>query len=298
MRPESLALASSLNNLAYDYLEMGRFDDAEPLYRRALAMHEKLLGPNHPKVGLSLNNLAEISWHQNDLEEAESLYRRALAIKLKTIGLLHPSTEKTVNNLAQIYREQGRYQEAYHLFEDSVAIAEKTLGPDHPDVARALNNWSSIYFDLGDYETATRLLLEAIAIRERNGQIKHPSLANTFFNLAGAHEEAGLEVESKSLVEVGRALWRDKDLGPEDASLIADLEPLVEVYLGSGSDQEAAWLLEFVIAFKEEIYGIESQEVADSLEDYASVLKILGQFDEALVVEDRAAVMRENLAQD
>ncbi len=34
--------------------------DAEPLYKRALAMLEKALGPEHPHVAASLNNLAEL----------------------------------------------------------------------------------------------------------------------------------------------------------------------------------------------------------------------------------------------
>ncbi|MEN0064876.1 MAG: tetratricopeptide repeat protein [Myxococcota bacterium] len=32
--------------------------EAEPLYRRALALTEAALGPDHPSVGTPLNNLA------------------------------------------------------------------------------------------------------------------------------------------------------------------------------------------------------------------------------------------------
>ncbi len=50
----------SLNNLADLYQKQGRYADAEPLYKRALAIREKALGPNHPDVASSLNNLAEL----------------------------------------------------------------------------------------------------------------------------------------------------------------------------------------------------------------------------------------------
>ena len=33
---------------------------AEPLYKRALAIREKILGPAHPHVAASLNNLAAL----------------------------------------------------------------------------------------------------------------------------------------------------------------------------------------------------------------------------------------------
>lgn len=36
----------------------GNYDEAEPLFTRALAIREKALGPEHPDVASSLNNLA------------------------------------------------------------------------------------------------------------------------------------------------------------------------------------------------------------------------------------------------
>ncbi len=39
-------------------LAQGRYADAEPLYKRALAIHEKVLGPEHPLVAQSLENYA------------------------------------------------------------------------------------------------------------------------------------------------------------------------------------------------------------------------------------------------
>jgi hypothetical protein len=43
-------VATNLNNLAGLYDEQGRYVDAEPLYKRALAISEKALGPDHPNV--------------------------------------------------------------------------------------------------------------------------------------------------------------------------------------------------------------------------------------------------------
>jgi hypothetical protein len=35
-------------------------DEAEPFYRRALAIDEQGLGPNHPRVASHLSNLAQL----------------------------------------------------------------------------------------------------------------------------------------------------------------------------------------------------------------------------------------------
>jgi hypothetical protein len=48
---DSLALLASL------YHDQDRYADAEPLYRRTLAIREKGLGPEHPRVAVSLNDL-------------------------------------------------------------------------------------------------------------------------------------------------------------------------------------------------------------------------------------------------
>jgi tetratricopeptide (TPR) repeat protein len=50
--------ATSLNNLSALYRAQGKDEQAEPLYQRALAIHEQQLGPLHPATATSLNNLA------------------------------------------------------------------------------------------------------------------------------------------------------------------------------------------------------------------------------------------------
>ncbi len=62
--PEDRRLATSLNNLAelYNlealYYTQGKYAQAEPRYKRALAIWDKALGPEHPNVAASLENRA------------------------------------------------------------------------------------------------------------------------------------------------------------------------------------------------------------------------------------------------
>jgi tetratricopeptide (TPR) repeat protein len=77
---------NNLNNLAKLLQTTNRLAEAEPLYRRALAIGEANLGPDHPDVAIHLNNLAELLRATNRLAEAEPLYRRALAIGEASLG--------------------------------------------------------------------------------------------------------------------------------------------------------------------------------------------------------------------
>jgi len=78
--------AASLNNLAMLYRSQGRYAEAEPLYKRAFAIWEKTLGPEHPYTAQSLDNLAELHLAQGQYREAETLFKQALAIKESTLG--------------------------------------------------------------------------------------------------------------------------------------------------------------------------------------------------------------------
>ena len=50
----------TLNNLALLLHRTNRLAEAEPLFRRALALSEASYGRNHPQVAIRLNNLAAL----------------------------------------------------------------------------------------------------------------------------------------------------------------------------------------------------------------------------------------------
>ena len=78
-----------------------RLAEAEPLFRRALAIFEQSYGDEHPDVTNGLNNLAVLLSATNRLAEAEPLMRRMVGILLKftqATGHQHPNQEVAVGN--------------------------------------------------------------------------------------------------------------------------------------------------------------------------------------------------------
>jgi hypothetical protein len=61
-----------LSNLAGLLTETNRHAEAEPLYRRALAIFEKSFGPDHPNVGIVRDNLASLMKDTNRQPKAET----------------------------------------------------------------------------------------------------------------------------------------------------------------------------------------------------------------------------------
>ena len=124
-------VARDLNNLGLLLKEKGDYAGAEPLYRRALAIDEKALGPDHPDVAIDLNNLAVLLKTKGDYAGAEPLYRRALATNEKVLGPDNPEVAMNVNNLAVLLDDKGDYVAAEPLYRRALAIDQKVLGPEH-----------------------------------------------------------------------------------------------------------------------------------------------------------------------
>jgi len=120
--PNNPNVAISLNNLALFYNAQKQYSQAEPLYKRVLAISRKTLGPDHPNVALSLNNLAGLYKDQGKYPHAEPLFRQALAISEKVLGRGHPHVATSLENLAQLYREIGHPDKAEPLDKRAAAI--------------------------------------------------------------------------------------------------------------------------------------------------------------------------------
>src|SRR4051794_22041616 len=71
----SIEEAQQLNDQALKLHALGRYDEAIPLAQRALAIHEKVLGPEHSDTAMALNNLAYVYYATGAYAEAEPLYR-------------------------------------------------------------------------------------------------------------------------------------------------------------------------------------------------------------------------------
>ena len=120
----SRVTASLLRKRASLYYAMGRYDDAEPLYVRLLALLETELGPDHPRVVFGLNNLAAFYLEQGKYAEAEPAYAKALKSLETALGPEHPEAANGLNNLAGIYKQQGKLATAEPLFVRALAIRE------------------------------------------------------------------------------------------------------------------------------------------------------------------------------
>jgi tetratricopeptide (TPR) repeat protein len=192
---------SLLNQIGYYLDDKAEYDQAKPLYERALAIREKVFGEEHPDVATSLNNLALLYDNQGEYEQAKPLYERALAIYENVYGKEHPDVATDLNNLAGLYRIQGEYEQAKLLYERALAIREKVFGKEHPSVATSLNSLALLYDNQGEYEQAKPLYERALAIFEKVHGKEHPDVANSLWCLAVWYDNQSEYKQAKPLYE-------------------------------------------------------------------------------------------------
>jgi tetratricopeptide (TPR) repeat protein len=109
------------------YESQGRYGEAEPLFKRSLAIREKARGPDHPDVARSLSSLAELYRSQGRDDEAEPLLKRALEIRRKARGGEHQ------NETASLQVEDKSANPA-----GGPVTAARNPGPDYARIQRSL----------------------------------------------------------------------------------------------------------------------------------------------------------------
>ena len=191
--------------------------DGQALYKRALAIRQKALGPEHTDVANTLNTLAQLYVVLGQYGEAEVLFKRSLAIFEKAYGPESRNVGVALGNLAVLYQTQGRSAEAEPLFKRTIAVIEKTLGPNHPYVGTALNNLAFIYEGQRRYAEAEPLFKRTIAILEAALGPDHPDVGTGLNNLAALYGSQARYSDSEPLLLRALAII-EKALGPEHAS--------------------------------------------------------------------------------
>jgi tetratricopeptide (TPR) repeat protein len=103
--PDHPNMAIRLHDLAVFYGKQGKYEQAEPLYQRALTIFERVLGPDHPDTARNLHDLAALYADQGKYEQAEPLYQRALEICERVLGLEHPNTIRVRDNYTELLQK-------------------------------------------------------------------------------------------------------------------------------------------------------------------------------------------------
>ena len=248
---EFLEAARLLQRMGEYLLARAQYAEGEPIYQNALALHERLLGPDHPETAHTLSGQASLYYALGKYGQAEPLYQRALAICEQALEPGHVGVANILNELALLYNALGKYGQAEPLFLRALHIREQALGQAHPYVATTLNGLAQLYREQGKYTQAEPLYQRALHIREQTLGQEHPDLATTLNGLAQLYRDQGKDEQAEFFYL--RALHiREQVLGQEHPDVAIVLSNLAELYQNQGKYAQAEPLFHHAIHILEQ----------------------------------------------
>jgi hypothetical protein len=102
------------------YFKQKKYEQVEPLLLRAIAIIEKLKGPERAEMAPPLKALADLKRAEGKNDEAHSYYQRAFMIREKLLAI-NPNDRKALNDLAwfQATCPDEQFRNAKSAFENA-----------------------------------------------------------------------------------------------------------------------------------------------------------------------------------
>lgn len=159
----NLKILEIYNNYGGHLRNLGLYEKAEKILRKAVICAKTVRGKEHPDYATTLVNLANLLRMMKQWEESEALFYQALALYKITIGESHFIYAGTMNNLGLLYYEQGKLERAKECLEHSLHILEGKAEYIIP-YATTLHNLVDIYKKEGNLTLAEETLKKEIQI--------------------------------------------------------------------------------------------------------------------------------------
>lgn len=226
------ALARARRSHARLLMEFGRYDEAEPQLRAALATFETLSPQDREArdaIADTLNDLASAHERSGRLDDAETLYRRTLAMRRDEHGDTHPSVADALGDIGRVLRHRGRHDEAVTLFEQALGINRKRLTGAYPELANSLSDLAWARSGRGEHAAAATLYAEALAVMREAVGDRHPGVALVMNNQAITLRDQGDVAQARTLLEQALAIRRDA-LGPRHEMVALNLNDLGQLH--------------------------------------------------------------------
>jgi len=231
-------LIYAINGLAKIRSQEGYYDQADELYRRALALATDSLGPEHPRIGSLLNNIAVLYSNQGLDTEALDYFTRAKDIWVKAYGQNHSTVALALGNIAGTYVDLGEYRQAIAIEYQAIAIQESIRDQDTGDLATHYLSLARALTLLGDFEAARAAYRHAFDIVAHAESINFELVAVNMEFLAKEFMKIDRYEDAESLYRNTLVLW-DQVKDPPLDNKIHNLEELAKIMRATKREEEA-----------------------------------------------------------
>ncbi len=279
-----------LNNLGMFLWSLGRTEEAEPYLKRALETLESATDKDDERLAQTITNTGNLYYNKGRWKQAGEYWQRSLAIYEKH-KMREPLACNVLGNMAQWHWARGERDKSWEFFRRALAHTEKRLSKEHPLYGGIVNLTGFNYLEEGKLDEAEAALKQALAIFEkRKLSPAQPLVAGCLRNWGELHRLRRQHADSERCFRESLAGWEKSVLKvPRQAKTYFKLGMLQ-------FDQEKWKEAEATFQKSLEVYdkaiGAPHPEIADVLEQYATLLRKTGRAAQAEQTQARAKAMR------
>ncbi len=187
--PEHAEVSNILLKLAEVQRVLGKYYDAEPLARRALAIREAFYGAYSIQSAPALHQLGLIIYYSGRWYEAANTCDSALSMVDSLLDHNHPQLARICLDLALILTEIDYFDEAYDLSVRASEILLNRFGEESLEAADCyeLTGLAKYFLNRENDRAEAAVMFErCLNIRKKNLGPNHPSVATAYLRLANA----------------------------------------------------------------------------------------------------------------
>src|SRR5271168_4741502 len=312
--PKDPHLATVLGNFARVYSMSGRNAEAVPLFAREVAIKEVILGPDNPHVFLERCLLGAAQYG------AEQTYKRiVISAQVQERSDRDFQVSSFYGTLSSLQHLQGEDAEAEASALRAVQVIQDSRGPQDSEIMEPLQELARLYGDEKKYPQAEQTYIRLLAVREKDDGPKSVQIVMTLDEVIKLLQAQGKLAESEPYylrriefwdqtpqkdasiaarqryAELLRKLHRDADASAVDNQI---KEIRLQLRVAQMKDDDIANMKWGLVGLESVIlqhgFGTDYDVVADSLLDYAAILRLKGRPEEAKNVTARAQSMRDH----
>jgi serine/threonine-protein kinase len=295
---DNRSLAGALGMLGLCLSYQGRFDEAEPLFRESIDIWCSVEGPDSRTASPIMNNFGLMLHEVSRYAEADSMFKRALAIQEKEYGNRHPETATTRYNYAQLLADVGNLTVARAMW-DEVLATDRALYPEgHPAIAFTLSAYGRLLSRIGDFQQAEKLQRESLEIRRNYHGDEHPDVAYCLSSLGRALYDQAYYDEAEALLRESLAL-HIRVTGQRHPVLGNNMNAIGLIQYDRGDYAAADTSFDNSLRFQRSVMGDkERNAMSTSLMRRARVLAATGRIDQAELLAREGLEMSQRLHGD
>ena len=251
---QPLLQARLLNAIGRVYFNLGKFDGAAEIAKRALDASVRGGGDRHPDVARDYRLLGLATGALGKHTEAADLFGQALEIHGAGSNTTGIEAATDIHHLGLALVQAGRLDEGERRIAESLSARRTLLDPGHEDIATSLSGLAFVRGRQGRTRESADLYREALALHVARLGEQHPGVALGRLNLAAALTSLGSFDEAEDELTRALAVYRAA-YGERHPSVATTLSYFGRLVSRRGRIPEAVRYITAALEMRRELLG-------------------------------------------